>query len=322
MRLRERLLRAQLRVYMRHLAASKRPIVVGPFTSELGFEMLYWLPFVGQLRADYGLSGDRLIALGRGGTGALYDTAGRSDVYAYLPVDAVRVLSLQKTAEQQTSKQLQVQPWERHVVQLAAASMGLQKPLLLHPSWMYGLLHRAWIDKMTMRELSTWLNPLPLPQLALPDGLDLPPRFVAVRIYARATMEPHDQVVLYLKQQLTRLAKKQPLVFLSGDTRYDDHADIIRPFGDNMIDLGRWLKPQNNLAVQIAVLQRCSAFVGTYGGLAQTALRCGRPAYGLFTKWGGTAFVHVDLTHRLALSAGVPFTLVHVQSAEELENLW
>jgi len=43
---------------------------------------------------------------------------------------------------QQSTKQYGVEPWERHVVQLAASALGLVKPLMLHPSWMYQILQR------------------------------------------------------------------------------------------------------------------------------------------------------------------------------------
>jgi hypothetical protein len=187
---------------------------------------------------------------------------------------------------------------------------------------MYRILQPFWQDQMTFKALAPLISPNPLPKLSLPAGLTLPEKFVAVRIYGRATMEPHDGVMLYLKQQLLRLAKRTPLVFLSGDTRYDDHADLLRPFADNMVDLTAHLTPQTNLAVQVAVLQRATLFVGTYGGLAQTALRCGVPAIALYTTWGGTAFAHVDLTHRLSLANGVPFHLVAPQALEQLEALW
>ena len=319
--MRHRLLQLRLRLFMRHLAASRRPIIVGPHHRELGFEILYWIPFVQQLRADYHLEKGRLVALSRGGLGPLYDMAGSSDIYDFLPVETVRLHALAAQQRQQSSKQYGVEPWERHLVALAASSLGLEQPLMLHPSWMYQLLHPAWVDKMAMKPLSTWLNPTPLPLLPLPAGLTLPERFIAVRVYARATMQAHDGVTLYLKQQFAKLAKKQPLVFLSSAERYDDHADIIRPFGDNMLELSIG-SASTNLAVQVAVLQRAAMFIGTYGGLAQTALRVGKPTVALYTEWGGTAFAHVDLTHRLALAGGVPFYLMQAQALEQLEALW
>jgi len=320
--MRARLLQLRLRLFMRHLAASRRPIVVGPHHRELGFEAMYWLPFVQQLRADYGLEKGRLIALSRGGMGAAYDMAASADIYEYLPVDTVRLHALRATQRQASSKQFAVEPWERHVVELAASSLGLDKPLMLHPSWMYQLLTPAWQDKMAWQTAATFLNPTPIPTLPLPEGLTLPEKFIAVRFYARATMQPHDGVVFWLKKQLTQLATKQPLVFLSAEDRYDDHADFLRPFGPNMVDLHQVLTPTNNLAVQLAVLQRAQVFVGTYGGLAQLALRAGKPAIAFYTQWAGTAFAHVDLTHRFALAGGIPFHLVQAQALEALQELW
>ena len=95
--MRHRLLRARFHLFMRHLAASRRPIVVGPHHRELGFEALYWLPFVQQLRADYGLDKGRLIALSRGGMGAAYDMAATTDIYDYLPVETVRLHAVRAT---------------------------------------------------------------------------------------------------------------------------------------------------------------------------------------------------------------------------------
>src|SRR3990167_7112855 len=61
-------LAAQWRIYARHLAASRRPILVGPWRSEGGFELLYWIPFLCSLRERYGISRDRLITIRHGGS--------------------------------------------------------------------------------------------------------------------------------------------------------------------------------------------------------------------------------------------------------------
>ena len=57
-------------------------------------------------------------------------------------------------------------------------------------------------------------------------------------------------------------------------------------------------------------------------GSRSSALRAGKPAVAFYTTWGGTAFAHVDLTHRLALASGVPFHLVQAQAAEVMQEWW
>ena len=53
-------------------AAGSRPIIAGPWTSEVGYEALYWLPFLAWAADRYGVRPDRIIALSRGGTQAWY----------------------------------------------------------------------------------------------------------------------------------------------------------------------------------------------------------------------------------------------------------
>jgi hypothetical protein len=321
MTLRYALTVARLRLLARHIAASKRPIILGPWRSEVGFEVLYWLPFLSQLRQTYGWDKQRLIALSRGGMGALYDTAGHADLFQFLPVETVRLHTWRAQQTQASVKQLAMEPWERNVAQLAASAMGLHNPIIFHPSWMYRILQPFWFDSMTTAKLSTWIDPKPIPALPLPEGLKLPDRFIAVRIYGRSTLEPHDGMMLSLRQALLRFAQKQPLVFLTSDERYDDHADLIRPFANNMADISAHLKPTNNLAVQAAVLQRAALCITTYGGLSQLALRMGIPTLALYSKWQGTAFAHLDLSQRLALSGNVPFNVVNTSLLERFEQV-
>ena len=322
MTLRHRLLTARLRLFARYIGASKRPVLIGPWRSELGFESLYWLPFLAALRKQYHWDRARLVAMGRGGTAALYDTAGRAELYEHVSIDLVRLRTLQAQQRQASTKQFAIEDWERHASGLAAASLGISKPILFHPSWMYQLLAPAWRDQMPMETLAHWLAPTAIPELPLPEGLVLPERFIAVRLYARATFTPHEPTMLYLKRRLAALAVKQPLVFLCTDERYDDHADLLRPYGPNMVDVSKWLTTRTNLAVQLAVLQRARLFVGTYGGLAQTAMRFGVPTVALYTQWGGTAFCHLDVSHRLALASKTAFHMVDAGSLEAMDALW
>src|ERR1041385_57491 len=45
-------------------------IVVGPWLSEVGFETLYWIPFLRWVRAAFRLDRSRVVAVSRGGVGS------------------------------------------------------------------------------------------------------------------------------------------------------------------------------------------------------------------------------------------------------------
>lgn len=79
------------RAYLKRLTLDDRPIVLGPYRSEIGFEVLYWLPFLNWALKKYGISSDRCLALSRGGMGRLYPAKEAVDLYSLRTVDQVRL---------------------------------------------------------------------------------------------------------------------------------------------------------------------------------------------------------------------------------------
>ena len=49
------------------LAAGTRPIVAGPWLAEVGYEVLYWIPFLRWFQDAFGVPRDRLVVVSRGG---------------------------------------------------------------------------------------------------------------------------------------------------------------------------------------------------------------------------------------------------------------
>src|ERR671928_1393435 len=51
---------------------SARTLVAGPWLSEVGFETLYWVPFLHWVQKAFRLSPDRVVAVSRGGVQSWY----------------------------------------------------------------------------------------------------------------------------------------------------------------------------------------------------------------------------------------------------------
>ena len=305
------LLEAQWKLYARYLSQSKAPILIGPFRSEVGFETLYWIPFVQALRVEHKIEKGRLIAIGRGGSAAWYDTAGQADLYEHVPVDVARTWSLQASQQTGSLKQHRVEPWEAHVCGLTAASLGLRKYHRLSPSWMYQLLAPWWTGKRSQQ----WLNDrlahpvtMPAPPIAPELRSKLPAEYVAMRWYARPTWAFNDGSVLWMRKVTEQIAKKLPVVIIDS-FHADDHADINLGRIENCVRLSELtpMAPLDNLAVQSSVISKAKAYVGTYGGMSQAAMRWGIPTLALYDKFGNTAPEHLALTQHLSLRTGVPF---------------
>jgi len=69
-----------------------RPIIVGPWTGEVGFELLYWVPFVRWVVARYGLDPSRLTVVSRGGAASWYGplAARYVDAFTFVSLEEFR----------------------------------------------------------------------------------------------------------------------------------------------------------------------------------------------------------------------------------------
>ena len=310
-RLRRSLLEARWALFARHLAASKKPILLGPFRSEVGFELLYWIPFLCHFRETYQIPADRLITLSRGGAASWYKTAGHADLYEFLPVDAVRTLSIKASQQTGSVKQRHSEAWERHVCALAAKTVGIERYHVLSPRWMYQLLAPWWEGDVSSKFLDRYtLQPMKMHAPPLEAGIKLPKSFIAMRWYARATWPLKEDLTLWTRKLTEAVASRIPVVLIDSGYQADDHADIELghiPNVSKLSDLAPHMTPLNNLAIQSSVIANASAYVGTYGGMAQGAMRWGIPTVALYHEFANTAPQHLALTHQLSLRTGVPF---------------
>jgi hypothetical protein len=305
------------------LAKSKRPILVGPWTSEMGFEVLYWGPFLQQLQHKHGIARERLIAVTRGGAGAWYrDIAGQSvELFDYIPPADLRLSALAGQREKASIKQLRITTWETKLLALIAERMGIRRYHVLHPSAMYQELD-AWWGPQTMG-MATMMKSLrigPIPTPVVPVGLALPEQFVCVRWYQRSTWPLTDGLLEWTQNMVKQVAQVVPVVILRSSQYIDDHVDFPAPSGENItiVHAEPW---RENLAVQSAILKRASAYIGTWGGVAQLAVRLGIPTAAFFDKWSGCSYAHRVLTEWLAMQQGTPCFVGRPHDAEFVRTI-
>ena len=310
------------RACKQRLLRSKKPILVGPWRSEVGFEVLYWLPFLEQLVAD-GVDRERLIPITRGGAACWYGTPTGLELYAMRSPKDVRIENKLQHRQTGLLKQIRCTKFDKSVIEDAAATLGLKSYHVIHPSWMYNLFTPFWESHVGL----TWLNARTrwtvIPPPPLPGDLTLPEEFVAVRFYQRATLPGHEMTLQAIRATVGKVASQTPVIVLHNDSHVDDHVDMLLSKMPNVTllrDLAP-LNPETNLAVQSAVLAHAAAFVGTYGGFAQLALRLGRSVVSYYDQWGGTAIAHKHLADALSIQMGIPFQVYALRELALASNV-
>lgn len=297
--------------FIAELSADTKPILCGPWRSEVGFEASYWTAFLQFLASKVKNFDKRAAIVTRGGLAPLYAPVASQgyDLYALRTVTEVRrenLHDLKIRNKGQTIKQLQVTEWDETVLADAAQALGLGALYhVVHPAWCYWALSPYWDEAAGLQYLASMADYAPLPRIALQS--DLPSAYVAMKWYQRATFPyPHPEVAEFVQDIVAKVAQQAPVVLLHAGAEHDDHVDI--PIvGPNVHVLPDNLPPEENLKVQAAVISGAKVFIGTYGGVAQLALRLGVPSVSFYAEWGGTSHQHLSLSSWLSKVHRVPF---------------
>lgn len=232
----------------------------------------------------------------------------------------VRVANREQHLRWHQLKQTAMTDWDRAVLKDAAETLQLKKYWVLHPSWMYQVCAPFWSGEIGTWALNQQLHFGDLPLPPLPAAITLPPQFVAVKFYARHTFPSGGQTQQFAEQTVRQIAQRYPVVILGAVGHYDDHHDFPIPHIPNVTRLASPV-PETNLLWQSAILARSLGFVGTYGGLAQLALRFKRPTISFFWEWSGTAFAHRALSEQLAVAMGTSFQVLRVLDLPVIQSV-
>jgi hypothetical protein len=266
--LREIAVRHQLRA----AARGSHPIIVGPWLSEVGYEVLYWVPFLRWFRDRYAVDPSRLVVVSRGGVASWYrDVAHRYiELLELFDVEqfAARNAARQRVGEQ---KQHTMADFDREILERVRREPGLESATVCHPALMFRLLRQFWLGNESLQYVQEHTKYARVDLGPFADLPPLPERFVAMKFYTGPAIPGTDRHQQLLRQLVERIAADAPIVTLDTGLTIDEHRDVLFAGIPGITNLGAHLTPQRNLAVQAAVIQRAASFVGTCGGLAWLA---------------------------------------------------
>ena len=247
---------------------SAETIVVGPWLSEVGFEVLYWVPFLRWVKAAFRVDPSRVIAVSRGGVASWY--RGIADRYVEIwdhidPAEFGR-----RTAERGATKQVEVFAFDREVVHIVERVVG-RGVAVLHPSLMYRLFSLFWSGQRAQSFLDAHTRFEAISPSRIVDTAALPHEYVAVKFYAARSLPDTPEVRRTLAWLVDSLAERTHVVLLDTGLVLDEHADYSFGPAGRVTSARAWMAPNNNLAVQTQIIAGAQAYVGTCGSVAWLA---------------------------------------------------
>jgi hypothetical protein len=268
------------------IIARGRPLVVGPWISEVGFEALYWIPFLHWVQTAFRLDPDRLIAVSRGGVGGWYQGVASRYIEIWDLMDPVEFA--RRNAERGVTKQYERSPLDEDIVAAVARSLGTDEFDVLHPGLMYRLFTLYWSGHRAMGFMDAHTRFTRIDARPLIDPALLPRDYIAVKFYAARSLPDTPEMRAQLRTLVHRLSERMPVVLLdTGLVLDDDHADYAFAGSGRIVSARPWLTPQTNLGVQTQIVAGARAFVGTCGSIAWLAPRLGVDTSALYVdpKW-------------------------------------
>ena len=252
-------------VRLSRIAKGSRPVLVGPWTGEVGFELLYWAPFVRWAVGHYGIDPGRLTIVSRGGTQSWYGLNARYE-------DALQMCTAQeyRAGSEDVKKQRLIRPFDREVIRrLRRGQRGT--PFLLHPALMYQLFWPYWREELTYRHVLHYTHQRLITPPPVPAGIDLPADYVAVRFYFSSCFPDTAGNRALVTSTVRQLAERSDVVVLNSGLRLDDHSEFTPESSRRIHVVSAHGEPSTNLAVQTAIIGRARQFVGNYGGFSYLA---------------------------------------------------
>lgn len=267
--------------------ASRRgaPVVVGPFVGEVGFELLYWLPFVRHLMHRHGVAPEQVTVVSRGGAGTWYrDLAtGAIDAIDLIGEEAYTAGLRQRRSQAGDAKQVHVAPFDVELLARAAERMAERPCAVLHPSAMVTCLRHIWSGRRPVAALARSLEPMPLER---PAGSAVPEQrpYVAVKAYTSDVLPDSPATRASLEDLTRRLGERLDVVVLALDHPLDDHDDWSPAVGNGTMRRRPVLRAVDNLAEQTRIVAAAAGLLTTYGGFSYLGALLSVPTIGLVER--------------------------------------
>lgn len=295
------------------------PIIVGPFLSEVGFELLYWIPLLRWIRDKWQFEPERLVVISRGGAALWYEgLSGRYlDVFDFTSPERFAARSAARWEREQRQKQFVPRSEDEEIIAWARQRCGAANAGVLHPSLMYRLFGPVFqgqlpIDAMLKRARYERFTKPDLPREL---ASRLPRDYAAIRFYFRPSFPDTPYNREFVRDLVGRVVKTIPVVLLNTGIEVDDHADCP---ANGALSLESFVTPTNNLEVQSRVIANARAFIGTYGGLSYLAPFFGVPSIAFHSHDKDLKPAHLEAIRAACRVVDGRFVELHIDDVDLL----
>ena len=277
-----------------------RPVIVGPYFSDLGFELLYWIPFLAWMRERFGGAGQTVVAVSRGRIGDWYAGVASQyvDVFDLVTTKQFRERYKQRAVELGSFKQGVESGFEQELVDAVAQRLGLRDPGVVHPSLLVHLCARVSRGRLPLAVVGERAR---YRILTRPSGRPplpgLPSDYIAASFWFSTGFRDtpaHRAVVATLLREASRRA---PVVLLdTKEIAAEERTACDGGTGITVFDTYPY--GEERIPTQARVIAGARAYLGTFGGRSWMAPFLGVAALSIYGEAAGHLRLHTAVAEQ------------------------
>jgi hypothetical protein len=281
--------------------ASHEDLILAPWLGEIGYEILYWIPFLHRMVESGAIHKSQLTVVSRGGVSEWYKGISENyvEIYDYFTPEELNNLKSERYEKAGTQKLIgQDNSVEDKILARITRQSSLSKNIY-YPSEFFNAMHplfsrlgkaapfRMASDMLVHKQIgSSESNLKPL----VPSG-----KYICVNLYLRPSFSPSPAEYAILLASIDTLARKLGATVIelnSGDGLDPEHGNFSR--NTNWVNSQTIYKsnPSNNLEWQSALISGSMLYIGTYGGPSYISLMYNVPTIALYSSREGLNPVH------------------------------
>lgn len=307
------------RLHLWRTARGSGPIIVGPWLSEVGYEVLYWIPFLRWFVDYYRVDPVRVIAVSRGGVSGWYDGIAERYVELLDLYSPAEFAARNRARQNGDQKQRSLSAFDEEIVSTVRARLGLGEVSICHPSTMVRLLRQFWLGNESLDYAMSYLRFAPMTSPAVVPLPPLPEDFVAMKFYTARSLGGHAHHNHLLRAVVETIARRHPVVLLDTEMALDEHEDFLFTGVPGVTSVAGCMRPENNLAVQTEIIRRARRFVGTCGSVAWLAPMLGTDTLAVYDDDHLLTSHLYSASHGYASIAAGRFTTLDLNALEQSE---
>lgn len=268
------------------VAAATGPVIAGPWLAEVGYEVLYWIPFLRWFCDAHRISRDRLVVISRGGMETAYRDIGSTylDLFDLVTPEQLAARNAERRADHEGGGQKQSSPstLDEDILAAARTRLGIAGGDVCHPSLLFGLFRHVWHGNLPMDFFWRRTRYALLSQSGNQALANVPDDFIAVKFYNGPALSVGDETREAVRALVEQAASIAPVVCLDTDFGIDEHRDFDLRGLPGVTSAGALMTARTNLGVQMSLIARSRFFLGTCGGLAWLAPFLGVPTVAVY----------------------------------------